>query len=533
MAEINTTYDITEALKAIEAELIASMMRNLEHHRAEEMKEGYLWSQWQVEQLARLEEYKKLNAKKYNTTFKSINSLIDVLIKAQRDAGNAEQEIEILKAIKKGAKNKKTSETSEIAAGFFKINDRKIKALINATVNDVKKGERAILRMSNDKYRQIIYNAQIYAASGSTYKQAVDMATKDFLRAGLNCIEYKNGSRHSLSEYADMAIRTAQKRAYLTGEGEKRIEWGISTVILNKRGDNPCPKCVPFVGKVFIDDVWSGGTAKDGPYPLLSIAIQRGLYHPRCRDSHTTYFPGISTPPDSEFTKEELKELEYNANAEARQQYAERQTEKYNRMSEYSLDENNKRIYKARAGEWEEKAGLIAGLIKYKNNDSAKYVDVTTEWLNNKTEKIAIVKDLQEYTADGVTYKVDGKHIVLDYSDKEKQIAELLSKKLGKNVNMMPKVLYPQGISTPDYLIDELYFDLKEPVGSGKNVLYGMLNKKKKQSNNFVFDISNCPLELKEILRQVDDIYKSTHTKFVKNIIIIKDDEILHIFERK
>lgn len=355
MAEINTTYDITEALKAMEAELIASMMRNLEHHRAEELKEGYLWSQWQVEQLARLEEYKKLNAKKYNNTFKSINSLIDVLIKAQRDAGNAEQEIEILKAIKKGAKNKKTSETSEIAAGFFKINDRKINALINATVNDVKKGEIAILRMSNDKYRQIIYNAQIYAASGSTYKQAVDMATKDFLRAGLNCIEYKNGSRHSLSEYADMAIRTAQKRAYLTGEGEKRIEWGISTVILNKRGDNPCPKCVPFVGKVFIDDVWSGGTAKDGPYPLLSNAIERGLYHPRCRDSHTTYFPGISTPPDNEFTKEELKELEENANAEAKQQYAERQAEKYKRMSEYSLDENNKRIYKARAGEWEEK----------------------------------------------------------------------------------------------------------------------------------------------------------------------------------
>lgn len=67
-----------------------------------------------------------------------------------------------------------------------------------------------------------------------------------------------------------------------------------------KRG-NPCPKCLPFVGKVLIDDVWSGGS-KDGvdpetgkKYPLMSYAISKGLYHPRCKDSHTTYFPGIST----------------------------------------------------------------------------------------------------------------------------------------------------------------------------------------------------------------------------------------------
>ena len=26
---------------------------------------------------------------------------------------------------------------------------------------------------------------------------------------GINCVEYKNGSRHTLAEYADMAIRTA------------------------------------------------------------------------------------------------------------------------------------------------------------------------------------------------------------------------------------------------------------------------------------------------------------------------------------
>ena len=101
------------------------------------------------------------------------------------------------------------------------------------------------------------------------------MATKDFLAAGLNCVEYKNGARHTLSDYIDMAIRTASKRAYLQGEGAMRKEWGIHTVIVNKRG-NPCPKCLPFCGKVLIDDVWSGGSSKDGKYPLMSHAIKKG-----------------------------------------------------------------------------------------------------------------------------------------------------------------------------------------------------------------------------------------------------------------
>lgn len=140
------------------------------------------------------------------------------------------------------------------------------------------------------------------------------MATKDFLKAGLNCVEYANGARHTLADYADMAIRTAIKRAYLQGEGEKRKEWKIYTVIMNKRG-SPCPLCIPFVGKIMIDDVWSGGP-KDGispitgvKYPLMSAAIAAGLYHPRCRDSHTTYFEGISTPPDGRYTREELNNL--------------------------------------------------------------------------------------------------------------------------------------------------------------------------------------------------------------------------------
>lgn len=353
-------YDIIAAFEAIERELIASMMRNMSRHRAEETNEGYEWSMWQAEQLKALEKYKRENQKRYKKQFKSINKQIAVLIQQARQEGNMEQEIKILQAIKKGWKvhGKNGSPRSKsMTAEFFRLNDRKLAALIEATVHDMQEAEKAILRKAEDDYRKAIFNAQVYANAGAgTYEKAVDMATRDMLSRGLGCVEYANGSRHTLSDYASMAIRTASKRAYLYGEGEKRQEWGITTVIMAKRG-NPCPKCLPFVGKVLVDDVWSGGRS-DGydpetgkRYPTISHAIECGLYHPNCKDSHTTYFPGISTA-DDKWTVKELRAIGLNYDAEQKQQYAKRQAEKYGRLAEYSLDEGNRKRYREKEKDW-------------------------------------------------------------------------------------------------------------------------------------------------------------------------------------
>ena len=353
-------YDITAAFEAIENELIASMMRNMSRHRAEETKEGYEWSMWQAEQLKALEKYKRENQKRYKKQFKNINKQIAVLIQQARQEGNMEQEIKILQAIKKGWKvhgKNGSPRLKSMTAEFFRLNDRKLAALIEATVHDMQEAEKAILRKAEDDYRKAIFNAQVYANTGAgTYEKAVDMATRDMLSRGLGCVEYANGSRHTLADYASMAIRTASKRAYLYGEGEKRQEWGITTVIMAKRG-NPCPKCLPFVGKVLVDDVWSGGRS-DGydpetgkRYPTISHAIECGLYHPNCKDSHTTYFPGISTA-DDKWTAKELRAIGVKYEAEQRQQYAKRQEEKYERLAEYSLDEENQKHYKNKVEQW-------------------------------------------------------------------------------------------------------------------------------------------------------------------------------------
>lgn len=362
-------YDIGAAFQAIEDELIKSMIRNMDRHRAEETKEGIEWSMWQTEQLKALEKYKKDNQKRYRKQFQDLNKEMGELIRISRQRGNMQQEIQILNAIRKGFPARKINKGA--TAEFFRLNDRKLEALIKATTNDMERAETAVLRMANDQYRKAIFNAQVYANSGAgTYEKAVDMATKDMLSRGLNCMEYANGARHTLADYADMAIRTASKRAYLQGEGEKRQEWGITTVIVNKRG-NPCPKCLPFVGKVLIDDVWSGGKKSDGPYPLMSKAIAAGLYHPRCKDSHTTYLPGISTADDT-WTREELDAVERANQKEIKRQYAERQAEKFRRLVAYSLDKENQERYMAKREEW----GTIA---KDTEPDIIKPIDTEEE----------------------------------------------------------------------------------------------------------------------------------------------------------
>ena len=342
-------YDVAAAFQAIEYELINSFFRNMKKHKVDEVKEQKQWEMWQVKQLQELDLYKKRNTEKYGTKFTDINKTIAEMIRLSNEEGQMDQETEILSAMEKGLKPQRAPE--QMTAQFFRTNDRKLDTLINATVSDMEKAEVAVLRKADDVYRKTIFNAMVYANTGAgTYEKAIDMATKDFMKAGLTCVEYKNGSKHTISDYADMAVRTANKRAYLQGEGAKRQEWGIHTVIVNKRL-MACPHCMPFAGKVFIDDVWGGGTAADGDYPLLSEAVAAGLYHPRCKDSHTAYFPGITGKP-KKYTKAEVKEAEKAEEQERKADYAERQAESYQRVADTRLDPENKRTEQARADRW-------------------------------------------------------------------------------------------------------------------------------------------------------------------------------------
>lgn len=506
-------YNIREAFEKIEDELIDSMMRNFSRHRAEETKEGYNWTQWQAEQLKSLEEYRKHNAKKFGKRFKTINGKVEDMIRTAKADGNASQEAEILEAVKNGFKAPKKP-SGHSTAEFFKVNDRKLDALVKSTTDDLKRAETAVLRMSNDKYRKAIFNAQVAMNTGAvTYEKAVDIACKDMLNAGLNCVEYKNGARHTLSDYADMAVKTANKRAYLRGEGEKRTEWGVSLVVVNSR-QGGCPDCAKYIGKVFIDDVYSNGKKSDGNYPLLSTAIKNGLFHPRCKDSTSTYYPELDDL-DAPLSYDEIKELDRQRGIEEKQQYAQRQAERFDRRAKYSLDKDNKRIAQTRADDWHDRANTLEEKAKKAENTSPESVA--------KSGKSGIIKEKSKKPITPITDKAISRIPKVDiegYTEEQcleiqKQHKELL--KFSKEQNDNKEVAF--------VLKNDVSKMITEPIkGTDEKIDFGSALQGKD-----LFVMHNHPRNSSYSLNDIIEFIKNDS---IKTFTIVKNDGNIEVLTK-
>lgn len=171
---------------------------------------------------------------------------------------------------------------------------------------------------------------------------------------------------------------------------------------------------------------------------------------------------------------------------------------------------------------------MIKTTKEIKNN----YTIVTDKWLRKSTSNNHKVID-RNYFADseGNIYKVDVKYVVLDYSIKEKEIANWLVTTFGGTVYMVPRVNEPISIQTPDYLFKGEHWDLKEIFGDSKQVIYHAINKKKSQSNNFIFDISNSNLSFDMAKKQIIKLYSRIDTLFL-NKVILKDNNNYIIYER-
>ncbi|WP_457777259.1 CdiA C-terminal domain-containing protein [Streptococcus uberis] len=174
---------------------------------------------------------------------------------------------------------------------------------------------------------------------------------------------------------------------------------------------------------------------------------------------------------------------------------------------------------------------LNAEVEAIEDKSSKYFKDVTSDWVDGRDHQPQISM-LNEYTKNGTTYKVDGHNVVLDHSNYEYRVANWLSKKTGLRVDIVPRVNYPENISTPDYLVDGVPFDLKEITGLGKNVIDGNLRKTKKQATNIIFDITKTPLSFEEIMGQLEHIYMIDRRGL--DISIIKNkDEVLAVLEKE
>ena len=324
--------DITYIYQKMELDLVVSMKRNLVKHEKEEMKHGFKWEQWQAAKLRDMERFRKENQDIISSYEPEIEKVIQTALINTYDMGvklatdslieaeqlNLDNNIRIAlpkltepivephKLIPSESVTKEEAKQAlkefEVSGRvkenvFFRINDDKLKALIKETKKAVADPTKAILRYQDDQYRQIITRAQVGLSNGSlTLEQAIDQATSDYLRAGISNIEYKNGNRVNIADYATMCLRTSNHKAFLHGQGAKRRQLGVTTVLVSQHL-TACPLCVPWQNRVLIDDIFSGGDKEDGPYPLLSEAVDEGLLHVNCQHNLNTFYPGISTIP--------------------------------------------------------------------------------------------------------------------------------------------------------------------------------------------------------------------------------------------
>lgn len=326
-----TFDDIAKIFEEIELSLISSLRRNLARHKAWEAEEGFEWSAWQAEKLRNIERFRRENISIMNRYRNIIGIDTRLLMEEQFREGEKLAQRQFDELMNASEANT-TAEVSVSDEHFFGVNQNKMNELMNDIITLEEKAETAALRMTDDVYRKTLYKVQLAMGTGSmTLNKAIDLAVKDFLDKGINCIVYKDGRRVNISDYVRMALRTTSTRAKLQGQAKQLSELGYDTVIISQYG-KCSDTCLPWQGRVYIDDVftpWQGETNGDMGksnycgkwFPLLSSAIRGGLFHPNCRHTMLQYIDGITKPPrvlDEEKIKEtyhkeqQLRALERN-----------------------------------------------------------------------------------------------------------------------------------------------------------------------------------------------------------------------------
>lgn len=336
--------DIAKVFEQLEISLMASLKRNLKRHKAEEADYGRNWPAWQTEKLRNMSTFRKENQKILSGYSSMIDNETIQLMQEQFTEGE--------RNVDKVVANTDIP-TSIPDAHFFGVNDNKMNALMSDITQLEKKCETAAVRMTDDVYRTVLNKVQLSMSTGSmTLTQAIDSAVKEFLERGINCIQYADGKRVNVADYARMALRTTSTRAMLQGEAKRRYELGIDTVMTSQYGG--CSEtCLPWQGRVYIDDVfteWNGETTGergksnycDKWFPLLSFAIKKGLFHPNCRHTLLTYIDGVTKLPEP-IPADKIKK---QRSLEQKQRLMERKIRRLKRLAAGTLNPDTAKTYR-------------------------------------------------------------------------------------------------------------------------------------------------------------------------------------------
>lgn len=272
----------------------------------------------------------------------------------------------------------------------------------------------------------------------------------------------------------------------------------------------------------------------------------QGIVGINCKHLFTVWY-GSTKKEDLGFTYDENKE-EYEKTQ--KQRYLENGTRKWKRkqvIAKKSLDEEQYKKASLKAREWQDRLSEFTEennlkrdysrehIKDYKafNTEKSKYLDITEKTLNNGNQKYKLKEQQYYVDEEGNRYNVDGKYVILNPTEREEEVANMLGSLYGGKIKIIPRINEPKNIKTPDYIVKNKRYDLKQISGSGKYVIQGNLKGKQKQADNFVIDITKSKMSTDEAIRQVENIYNSKHFLWLDRIILLKDKEFLKIYKRK
>lgn len=368
--------DIAKIFEEIELRLIASLKRNLSRHKAEEEKEGFEWSAWQAEKLNNIDNFRKENAQIADEYVDVIDDETRQLMTNQFHEGEHTAEQSVIDVSESGVNvpdvpaqpQPPEAPTAIPDDHFFGVNKPKMDKLMEDVTTLEKTALTAAVRNMDDVYRTTLNKVQLMMGTGSiTLNEAIDLATRDFLDKGINCIVYADGRRVNIAGYVRMALRTTSTRATLQGAAKRFAELGYDTVLISQYGG--CSEtCEPYQGKVYIDDVftiWNGARSGDFGksnycdkwFMLLSVAIRGGLFHPNCRHTMGQYIEGLTKIPQP-IPAEKIRE---QRELEEKQRAMERKIRALKRKVEGTQDEKKVKEYKRKL---REEQGKLREFIK-------------------------------------------------------------------------------------------------------------------------------------------------------------------------
>lgn len=400
-------------------------------------------------------------------------------------------------------------------------------------------------------YKGIVEQSVARVVTGlSTADKAISDTVMKWQEKGFQGFKDSAGRNWKIDNYARTVIKTTTYRTYREMRTRPAEELGIDTFYFSKKA-SARKSCAPLQHHI----VTTGHARTEHGEHILALSDYgygrpEGCLGINCGHMLTPFIPGANYKPDlgEDVDSVSPEQAEENANAEAKQRAIERSM----RANKEKLHVAEKLGDKELIDKYKSKISTQNAALKdyidkhpflkrnetreklFKKNEkpasvepagNKSYVSVKEKWLSNVDPGKAKVSEMNFWEHNGHKYQVDGKYVVLDYSQKEKEVGEWLSQTFGKHVQMAPRVNFPEKIPSPDYLVDGLKFDLKEISGSGKGVVDGNLRKAKQQSENVVFDVTRTKLSNDEILSQLEKVYDLNRRGL--GIAIIKDGEEL------